>query len=111
MDADGSRHVRYDRTFRGLRVIGGDFVVAKAPRGATRHVYWNGSAQSPRWRCRVDQPQGACPRRPRRRSSSSPRRRDPRLAYEVVTTGVKADQTPSRLHTIVDADTGATLTR
>ena len=44
-DADGSRHVRYDRTFRGLRVIGGDFVVAKDAAGATRHVYWNGSGK------------------------------------------------------------------
>ncbi|WP_030855543.1 M4 family metallopeptidase [Streptomyces griseus] len=27
IDADGSRHVRYDRTYRGLPVIGGDLVV------------------------------------------------------------------------------------
>jgi hypothetical protein len=33
----------------------------------------------------------------------------PQLAYDVLTQGVKADQTPSRLHTIVDANTGATL--
>ena len=33
----------------------------------------------------------------------------PRLAYDVLTVGVRADQTPSRLHTIVDANTGATL--
>ena len=33
----------------------------------------------------------------------------PRLAYDVVTSGVRADQTPSRIHTIVDANTGATL--
>ena len=34
----------------------------------------------------------------------------PKLAYEVVTEGIKPDQTPTRLHTIVDATTGKTLT-
>jgi hypothetical protein len=34
----------------------------------------------------------------------------PKLAYDVLTKGIRADQTPSRLHTIVDATTGATLT-
>ena len=43
-------------------------------------------------------------------SSSSSRRTGPKLAYEVVTEGIKADQTPTRLHTIVDATTGKTLT-
>src|SRR5919107_4339010 len=30
-DADGSTHVRYDRAFSGLRVIGGDLVVHRSP--------------------------------------------------------------------------------
>ncbi len=34
----------------------------------------------------------------------------PKLAYEVITEGIKADQTPTKLHTIVDATTGKTLT-
>jgi hypothetical protein len=33
----------------------------------------------------------------------------PKLAYDVLTRGVRADQTPSRLHTIVDATTGSRL--
>ncbi|HEX2705724.1 MAG TPA: hypothetical protein VHM65_08190, partial [Candidatus Lustribacter sp.] len=33
----------------------------------------------------------------------------PKLAYDILTVGVRADQTPSRLHTIVDANSGATL--
>ncbi|MFJ2775185.1 M4 family metallopeptidase [Kitasatospora sp. NPDC087315] len=33
-DADGGRHVRYDRTFAGLPVLGGDLVVHLAPGGA-----------------------------------------------------------------------------
>ncbi|GHI20297.1 hypothetical protein Shyd_16680 [Streptomyces hydrogenans] len=33
IDADGARHVRYDRTYRGLPVIGGDLVVHLAEDG------------------------------------------------------------------------------
>ncbi|NMM24209.1 MAG: M4 family metallopeptidase, partial [Phycicoccus sp.] len=33
----------------------------------------------------------------------------PKLAYDVLTEGMRADQTPSRLHTIVDATVGAIL--
>ncbi|MFD9636355.1 M4 family metallopeptidase [Streptomyces violascens] len=36
VDADGSQHVRYDRTFRQLPVLGGDFVVHLTPAGAYR---------------------------------------------------------------------------
>ena len=39
VDADGTQHVRYDRTYKGLRVLGGDFVVARTRRryhGAVR---------------------------------------------------------------------------
>ncbi|MFF3910092.1 M4 family metallopeptidase [Streptomyces sp. NPDC001848] len=36
VDPDGSRHVRYDRTYRQLPVLGGDFVVHMAPDGSYR---------------------------------------------------------------------------
>ncbi|MGP9020963.1 M4 family metallopeptidase [Streptomyces sp. BR1] len=36
IDPDGSRHVRYDRTYRQLPVLGGDFVVHLSPSGAYR---------------------------------------------------------------------------
>ncbi|MER6155549.1 M4 family metallopeptidase [Streptomyces sp. NPDC001868] len=36
VDADGARHVRYDRTYRELPVLGGDFVVHLYPGGAYR---------------------------------------------------------------------------
>ncbi|MGW5783111.1 M4 family metallopeptidase [Streptomyces sp. NPDC003757] len=38
VDEDGAQHVRYDRTYRGLPVLGGDFVVHLAPDGAFRDV-------------------------------------------------------------------------
>ncbi|MEU9065499.1 M4 family metallopeptidase [Streptomyces sp. NPDC048306] len=36
VDQDGTQHVRYDRTYRGLPVLGGDFVVHLAPDGDFR---------------------------------------------------------------------------
>ncbi|MBZ3900590.1 M4 family metallopeptidase [Streptomyces griseiscabiei] len=36
VDADGARHVRYDRTYRELPVLGGDFVVHLTPGGEFR---------------------------------------------------------------------------
>ncbi|MEU0439109.1 M4 family metallopeptidase [Streptomyces sp. NPDC006186] len=36
VDPDGTQHVRYDRTYRSLPVLGGDFVVHLAPDGSYR---------------------------------------------------------------------------
>ncbi|GGY62855.1 peptidase [Streptomyces olivaceoviridis] len=36
VDKDGTQHVRYDRTYRQIPVLGGDFVVHLAPDGAYR---------------------------------------------------------------------------
>lgn len=36
VDADGTQHVRYDRTYHQLPVLGGDFVVHLAPNGTYR---------------------------------------------------------------------------
>ncbi|MBZ4018803.1 M4 family metallopeptidase [Streptomyces purpurogeneiscleroticus] len=36
IDSDGSRHVRYDRTFSGIPVLGGDLVVHLSPNGSYR---------------------------------------------------------------------------
>ncbi|MCX5420628.1 M4 family metallopeptidase [Streptomyces sp. NBC_00078] len=38
VDQDGTQHVRYDRTYRQLPVLGGDFVVHLKPDGALRSV-------------------------------------------------------------------------
>ncbi|MGZ4747686.1 MAG: M4 family metallopeptidase [Oryzihumus sp.] len=119
-DPDGSTHVRYERTFAGLRVIGGDLVVHRDKAGAVRGVNWNASGKAevpsttPKLARSAALAQGA-----RASKFSVQKSADelvvyagsgtPRLAYDVVTTGVKADQTPSRLHTVVDATSGATL--
>ncbi|RKE23151.1 M4 family metallopeptidase [Streptomyces sp. TLI_171] len=40
VDDDGSRHVRYDRTYRGLPVVGGDLVVHRAGNGKITSTSW-----------------------------------------------------------------------
>jgi Zn-dependent metalloprotease len=45
IDDDGSSHVRYRRTHRGLRVLGGDFVVHNGPDGSFRGA--TGGLRSP----------------------------------------------------------------
>src|SRR5450631_2709956 len=42
-DTDGSTHVRYNRTFNGLRVIGGDLVSHRDRAGNVKSVSWNAS--------------------------------------------------------------------
>jgi len=126
-DADGSTHVRLDRTFHGLPVIGGDVVVHQGP-GAT----WEGVSQTLAVPVKV-------PVRPKVghiRAESAVTVKDrvtrairnvrvegaprlvvdaigatPRLAWEFTTAGRYADGTPSRLLTYVDARTGAVVRR
>ncbi|MFC7488850.1 M4 family metallopeptidase [Knoellia sp. CPCC 206453] len=115
-DTNGTRHVRYERTFKGLRVIGGDLVVERSANGATKAVRWNATkavevATSPK--LSPGQARGVA--KAAGQDSSSlvvlAGGAGPRLAYDVVVESVRADQTPSRLHTIVDAQSGATLDR
>ncbi|HKG51334.1 MAG TPA: M4 family metallopeptidase [Actinomycetales bacterium] len=124
-DSDGSTHVRYDRTFAGLRVIGGDVVVHRTPSGAVRRTDRAGSgrvdvASTAATLTRQAVTATAVTATARARAGYAADRADaelvvyaagrtPRLAYEVVTEGVRADQTPSRLHTVVDARTGRQL--
>jgi Zn-dependent metalloprotease len=113
-DADGTKHVRYERTFQGLKVIGGDLVVERTAGGSTKAVRWNATkaievSTSPQ--LTVAQARSAA--RADGNAASGlvvyAAATGPRLAYDVVEVGTKADQTPSRLHTVVDAASGATL--
>ncbi|MFD8390931.1 M4 family metallopeptidase [Streptomyces sp. NPDC059680] len=45
VDRNGTQHVRYDRTYHGLPVLGGDFVVHLAPNGTYRSA--NRATRSP----------------------------------------------------------------
>ena len=121
VDDDGSTHVRLDRTLDGLRVVGGDLVVHQAADGS-----WEGVSQSLGAPLRLSTRPGVGRSAARSavvaRNSTAAVTGDeqveaselvvdatgatPRLAWEVVTGGVQADGTPSRLKTYVDARTG-----
>ena len=117
-DADGTEHVRFGRTYRGLRVIGGDVVVHGTP--AAEFIGLSQTLSGPLTLGTQASlaSQGAVRRglaeflgRP---ASSRAElviyaREVPVLAYEVVVEGDLADQSPSELHVIVDATTAAIL--
>ncbi|MGG5260195.1 M4 family metallopeptidase [Phycicoccus avicenniae] len=121
-DRDGTTHTRYDRTWNGLRVLGGDLVVEKSKAGALEEVRYNAGRKSVAAKTTTPTVSrttavAAGTERSKARGEKSQGELvvwagtgTPRLAYDVVTTGVKADQTPSRLHTVVDAGSGAVIT-
>ena len=121
-DSDGSTHVRYNRTFSGLRVIGGDLVSHRGKTGQVKGVDWSSqkvavASTVPKVALASAKVAGATMASAELATSSDSRGEvvvyaggaSPKLAYDVLTEGFQADQTPSRLHTIVDANTGATL--
>ncbi|MDO7867627.1 M4 family metallopeptidase [Nocardioides jiangxiensis] len=125
-DADGSRHVRLDRTYQGLPVRGGDLVVHEGPGAAYR-----GTSQT--LAAPLDLPvvptvpQADAERAAEARDATTARIRGfdargarlvvdtlggaPRLAWEVTSVGRYVDGTPSSLRTYVDARTGDVLRR
>ena len=120
-DPDGTAYVHYDRTWQGKRVIGGDFIATVGRAGAISEITWNrGLARvSPDRTVRLSAAQAmVAPARPAGLRGATATAElvvwagsgTPRMAYDVLTVGIRADQTPTRLHTIIDAVTGATLT-
>jgi Zn-dependent metalloprotease len=118
-DADGTEYVRYDRTYNGLPVVGGDLIV-KRKGAAVGQVAYNRGAKSVGVATKPTLSQSAALTKAAKMAEFKPTANKgslvvfvtpakPVLAYEVVTTGVKADQTPSVLHSFIDAKTGALL--
>ncbi|MBM7436775.1 M4 family metallopeptidase [Streptomyces sp. HB132] len=103
-DADGTVHTRYERTYAGLPVLGGDLVTHTAADGRSKGVDKATDA-------RISVPST----QPEMKSAASARKvvwagdGKPALAFETVKTGVQKDGTPSRVHTITDATTGKKL--
>jgi Zn-dependent metalloprotease len=124
VDPDGTSHVRMDRSYRGLPVLGGDLVVHQSADGA-----WKGRSQGlakdltlrvrPAVSSAAAQAAALAPSAVTRsiageKVGSSRLVVDatgttPRLAYEVVSGGTQEDGTPSRLATYVDAVTADVL--
>jgi Zn-dependent metalloprotease len=120
-DDTGAEHVRFDKRYKGLQVLGGDFVVHSNADGSLREVSAASQASLKGLSTRpVFDAAGATVLAERvftgeRVGPASAelvvyaRQNAPALAYEVVLEGLQADQTPSELHVVVDAMTGAVL--
>ncbi|RLQ00570.1 M4 family metallopeptidase [Micromonospora sp. CV4] len=121
VDASGATHTRYTRSYQGLRVYGGDFVIHAAPNGS-----YAGSSvglAAPLTLGTTARVTAAVAKKAARAEftgkaeavgapelfvdASSGRGR---LAWETVVSGWQPDgQTPSRLHVITDATTGGAI--
>jgi len=119
VDRDGTEHVRFDRTYRGLPVIGGDVVVHSRNgqfKSASLTLKTNGR---PDLTAAVTGEQAIVEAGtrfgtgfngvPSARLVVYARGASPVLAHEVVYSGFKADQTPTDMHYIVDAKSGRVL--
>ncbi|MFJ1709438.1 M4 family metallopeptidase [Kitasatospora sp. NPDC088346] len=123
-DADGTVHTRYDRTFGGLPVLGGDLVVHAAANGRIMSVDKATDARLAVAPGTV----GITAETANGRALESARAAggqdakvesvrkvvwaasgEPVLAWESVVGGVQHDRTPSELHVVTDAGTGAHL--
>jgi Zn-dependent metalloprotease len=121
LDADGSEHVRFDRTYRGLAVIGGDLVVHESDKGAFRGASLtlgrslDGLDTTPTVSesSAVDIARGRFAGTIADASAQRlvvwARTDAPVLAREVLVTGTAPDGGPSELHVFVDAKTGAVV--
>ncbi|SED37609.1 Zn-dependent metalloprotease [Nocardioides exalbidus] len=124
-DADGSTHVRFDRTIDGLRVIGGDLVVHRDAADAFAGVSQT-LARPLTLGTDASVAKAAAARTVLARNARTAAVRGddeaeatelvvdatgakPRLAWEVLTGGMQADGTPSRLATYIDARTGLVI--
>ncbi|MHB9759699.1 M4 family metallopeptidase [Streptomyces sp. BYX5S] len=124
-DADGTTHTRYERTFNGLPVLGGDLVVHTARNGdvkgsttarkgsisvaSTDAATGTATAKKSAKSAAEDSVKGAAADSVRKVVWAADTRRAPVLAYETVVTGTQTDGTPSELHVITDAADGGTV--
>jgi Zn-dependent metalloprotease len=117
---DGSEYVRYDRTFNGLQVVGGDLIVKRDGSTISNVTYNRGAKAVGVTSTKPTLSQAAALAKGSKSADFKATSNKgtlvvfvtpakPVLAYEVVTSGVKADQTPSVLHSFIDAKTGAVL--
>ncbi|MFD5796172.1 M4 family metallopeptidase [Streptomyces diastatochromogenes] len=123
-DADGTVHTRYERTYAGLPVLGGDLIVDTAKSGATKSVIKATGASlkvadlTPavsKASAEKQAVQRAKALGGSKSAADSVRRviwagsGKPVLAYETVVGGLQDDGTPNQLHVVTDAATGKKL--
>lgn len=119
IDDDGTEHVRFLRRYKSLAVLGGDMVV----HGTVNDVFLDVSQTLERPLMLSPEPEVSFQEAIRQavnffgnsRAHSKAelvvyaRGIEPRLAYEVIVEGNRADEAPSELHVIVDASTAAVI--
>ena len=120
-DADGTTHVRYSRTHRGLRVLGGDFILHGTKRGASRQASVGLTAPLTLSTAPMRTAATAKATAKAHFTGTVGKVGAPELvvdattgtgtlAYETVVEGFGKDgQTPSKLHVVTDANTGTVL--
>jgi Zn-dependent metalloprotease len=124
-DRDGTVHTRYERTYDGLPVLGGDLVVEASKSGktegvvkATRAAVEPASLKPVIAASKAEQQALAAAEAEKAKSpdvNRAPRKviwaadGRPALAYETVVGGFQHDGTPQELHVITDATTGEKL--
>ncbi|MDF3302407.1 M4 family metallopeptidase [Streptomyces tropicalis] len=124
-DVDGTVHTRYERTYAGLPVLGGDLIVHTSKAGKAEGVTRATTAPlklaslKPQIAAATAEKQalGVAKAAGSARSSAdrAPRKviwaatGTPVLAYETVVGGLQDDGTPNQLHVITDAATGKKL--
>ncbi len=121
VDADGTEHVRFDRTYQGMPVIGGDFVLHSRNGQVKGTSMTLNSTTRPGLSGRISAAEATIAAGAEFGSDFTgvqearkvvfARNTSPRLAYEVVFTGTKRDQTPTEMHYFVDASSGKILDR
>ncbi|MEU8431619.1 M4 family metallopeptidase [Streptomyces sp. NPDC029216] len=125
-DQDGTTHTRYERTYEGLPVLGGDLVVNRTAADRTQSVSKASPAQlqGVSTSAPADAPAAASVKAldaakaagsKADKADAAPRKvvwmaqGVPTLAYETVVGGLQDDGTPNKLHVVTDAKTGAKL--
>ncbi|MGW4874394.1 M4 family metallopeptidase [Streptomyces chartreusis] len=124
-DGNGTVHTRYERTYDGLPVLGGDLVVETTKSGVTKDV-----VKATRAAIKPATTTAAVPAAKAEKQAlaaakaedakspdvnKAPRKviwaanGKPTLAYETVVGGLQEDGTPNELHVVTDAATGAKL--
>ncbi|MFF1299885.1 MULTISPECIES: M4 family metallopeptidase [unclassified Streptomyces] len=123
-DADGTVHTRYERTYAGLPVLGGDLVVHESKSGAAKGVSKATTrtikvasltpkltvAKAEKQALTIAKAAGS------EKTAADGARKvvwagsgTPVLAYETIVGGFQDDGTPNQLHVITDAATGKKL--
>ncbi|WP_411576916.1 M4 family metallopeptidase [Streptomyces sp. SCSIO ZS0520] len=103
-DNKGTVHTRYERTFAGMPVLGGDLIVHKTEAGKTE------TTKATEKKIAVSTKALSAAKAPKdARKVVWAATGTPTLAFETVKTGKAKDGTPTKLHIVTDAESGKKL--